>query len=58
MHTLNGTAAAIPRLIVALLENGVLFDDAGEVVGLALPAVLRPFWIGHDIENERIHWST
>lgn len=29
-HTLNGTAAAIPRLIVALLENGVVFksDDA------------------------------
>lgn len=26
-HTLNGTAAAIPRLIVALLENGVVFDE-------------------------------
>ena len=26
-HTLNGTAAAVPRLIVALVENGVIFDD-------------------------------
>jgi hypothetical protein len=25
-HTLNGTAAAVPRLIVALLENGVVFN--------------------------------
>ncbi|CDZ98862.1 seryl-trna synthetase [Phaffia rhodozyma] len=27
-HTLNGTAAAIPRLIVALLENGVVLSSA------------------------------
>ncbi len=45
VHTLNGTAAAIPRLIVALLENGARFDDAGEVVGINLPKVLRPFWV-------------
>jgi hypothetical protein len=32
-HTLNGTAAAIPRLIVALLENGAVFDEEGEVEG-------------------------
>ncbi|OBZ68406.1 Serine--tRNA ligase [Grifola frondosa] len=31
-HTLNGTAAAIPRLIVALLENGARFDDFGAVL--------------------------
>ncbi|KAI0756863.1 seryl-tRNA synthetase [Daedaleopsis nitida] len=45
-HTLNGTAAAVPRLIVALVENGAVFDDSGTVVGLQLPSALRPFWIG------------
>ena len=46
-HTLNGTAAAIPRLIVALLENGVqLDDDTGKALGLNLPVALRPFWLG------------
>ena len=46
VHTLNGTAAAIPRLIVALIENGVRFDANGDVVGIDLPDVLRPFWMG------------
>jgi seryl-tRNA synthetase len=45
-HTLNGTAAAIPRLIIALLENGVRFDEKGNPSGLDLPAILRPFWLG------------
>ncbi|KAG8991301.1 Serine--tRNA ligase, mitochondrial [Tulasnella sp. 427] len=45
-HTLNGTAAAIPRLIVALIENGSQFDARGKVVGLNLPKALRPFWLG------------
>lgn len=44
-HTLNGTAAAIPRLIVALLENGAQFDHNGEVTGLKLPSALRPYWL-------------
>lgn len=44
-HTLNGTAAAVPRLIVALLENGARFDDDGNVVGIGLPSALRPFWV-------------
>ena len=43
-HTLNGTAVAVPRLIVALLENGAIFNDSGQVVGISLPVVLRPFW--------------
>ncbi|KDQ63320.1 hypothetical protein JAAARDRAFT_188908 [Jaapia argillacea MUCL 33604] len=46
VHTLNGTAAAIPRLIVALLENGARFDDSGNAIGLDLPSSLRPFWVG------------
>src|ERR1700760_4110943 len=36
VHTLNGTAAAVPRLIVALLENGAQLDDNGDVSGLLL----------------------
>ena len=53
-HTLNGTAAAIPRLIVALLENGVRFDESGSVVGLDLPLALKPFWVGE--HSEIIQW--
>ncbi|KAI0077442.1 seryl-tRNA synthetase [Panus rudis PR-1116 ss-1] len=45
-HTLNGTAAAVPRLIVALLENGARFGSDGEVEGIDLPKVLKPFWVG------------
>ncbi|TKY84572.1 hypothetical protein EX895_006474 [Sporisorium graminicola] len=45
VHTLNATAAAIPRLIVAILENhGV---EKGKLV---LPDTLKPFWLAgeHD----------
>ena len=53
-HTLNGTAAAIPRLLVALLENGVRFkqidgsegSEGSEIDGLDLPKVLERFWVG------------
>ncbi|KAJ7446430.1 hypothetical protein B0H11DRAFT_2248871 [Mycena galericulata] len=55
-HTLNGTAAAIPRLIIALLENGATFDEHGELVGIALPEVLRPFWIGGS-DRTIIQWQ-
>ncbi|KAL4241658.1 Class II Aminoacyl-tRNA synthetase/Biotinyl protein ligase (BPL) and lipoyl protein ligase (LPL) [Abortiporus biennis] len=44
-HTLNGTAAAVPRLIVALIENGARFNEDGVVVGLDLPSVLKSFWV-------------
>jgi seryl-tRNA synthetase len=37
-HTLNGTAVAVGRTIVALLENGQLEDG-----GVELPAVLVPY---------------
>lgn len=47
-HTLNGTCAAIPRLLIALIENGVQFDDNEQVNGMDLPQALRPFWIGGD----------
>lgn len=55
-HSLNGTAAAIPRLIVALLENGAVFESDGKKVArVRLPAVLRPFWLGKGTD-ERIEW--
>ncbi|KAI0257153.1 seryl-tRNA synthetase [Lactifluus subvellereus] len=43
-HTLNGTAVAVPRLIVALLENGARFNKSDQVVGIDLPVALKPFW--------------
>ena len=52
IHTLNGTASAIPRLIVALLENGVQLQGE-EIVGLDLPKALRPFWVGGMGEGKR-----
>ncbi|RDB29301.1 Serine--tRNA ligase, chloroplastic/mitochondrial [Hypsizygus marmoreus] len=56
-HTLNGTAAAIPRLIVALLENGAIYNEQGELTGIHLPAVLKPFWIGPENARGFTHWS-
>jgi seryl-tRNA synthetase len=38
LHTLNGTAVAVGRTIVALLENGQREDGS-----IALPEVLRPY---------------
>lgn len=54
-HTLNGTAAAIPRLIVALLENGAVFGKNGEIQYIKLPRVLKPFWI--DNKRNVIRWK-
>ncbi|KAF8749035.1 seryl-tRNA synthetase [Rhizoctonia solani] len=57
-HTLNGTAAAIPRLIIALIENGVRFKDEGDLDYLVLPSVLRRYWVGGDKFGEiEIHWE-
>ncbi|EEB90509.1 hypothetical protein MPER_11273 [Moniliophthora perniciosa FA553] len=56
-HTLNGTAAAIPRLIVALLENGVQLNEAGEPIGLVLPSALRPFWL-HTGSRDLVQWES
>ncbi|KAG2022994.1 seryl-tRNA synthetase [Coprinopsis cinerea AmutBmut pab1-1] len=55
-HTLNGTGAAIPRLIVALLENGARFSEDGKVEKLQLPSVLEPFW--PPMMKDRICWQT
>ena len=44
VHTLNATAAAVPRLVVAIMEN---FQDANGNV--TVPEALRPFMGGLDI---------
>ncbi|GJJ09776.1 hypothetical protein Clacol_004000 [Clathrus columnatus] len=55
-HTLNGTAAAIPRLIIALLENGARLSG-DEVAGLDLPSALKPFWIDKLDKNPlKLRW--
>ncbi|KAF8167687.1 hypothetical protein B0H34DRAFT_682692 [Crassisporium funariophilum] len=54
-HTLNGTAAAIPRLIVALIENGAIFDDEGKAIGLRLPNAIKPFWIHN--KRDIVRWD-
>lgn len=50
VHTLNGSGLALPRIVAALLENGL--DASG---GVTLPKALRPFlpesWDGQ-IESE------
>ena len=38
LHTLNGTAVAVSRTLIALLENGQQEDGS-----VTLPAVLAPF---------------
>jgi seryl-tRNA synthetase len=54
-HTLNGTAAAIPRLIVALLENGARFAPDGHVEGVDLPSSLKSFWPG-PADEKKMRW--
>lgn len=38
VHTLNGTACAVPRLIVALMESNQLEDGS-----ILIPAILQPY---------------
>lgn len=56
-HTLNGTAAAIPRLIVALLENGAVLGEDGQVEALRLPLTLKPFWFAPPSRRIDIEWE-
>lgn len=57
-HTLNGTAAAIPRLIIALLENGAIFSEDGALVKLHLPEILKPFWFGPHNPDSCVQWGS
>lgn len=48
-HTLNGTACAVPRVLIAILENGWSEERGGVVV----PQVLRPFMGGLDFIGKK-----
>lgn len=52
VHTLNGTAVAVPRAIVAILEN--YQQEDGSVV---IPEVLRPFMGGQDVIRREKPWE-
>jgi seryl-tRNA synthetase len=47
VHTLNGTAVAVPRAILAILENNQREDGS-----ITVPAVLRP-WMGKELISHR-----
>ncbi len=52
VHTLNGTAVAVPRAIVAILENYQQAD--GSVV---IPEALRPYMGGQEVITARKRWD-
>jgi seryl-tRNA synthetase len=52
VHTLNGTAIAVPRTIVAILENYQQAD--GTVV---IPPVLRPYMLGQEVIRKEKGWK-
>ena len=43
-HTLNGSGVALPRTMIALLENGQNADGT-----VTLPAALRPYMGGREV---------
>lgn len=47
VHTLNGTAIAVSRAIIAVMENGQQADGS-----IVVPEVLRP-WVGMDVIGPR-----
>ncbi|PWN39783.1 seryl-tRNA synthetase [Ceraceosorus guamensis] len=47
-HTLNATAAAIPRLLVALVEQHGFRDGK-----MLLPSALKEHWLG---DQDEVHW--
>ncbi|KAI8812883.1 hypothetical protein BJ742DRAFT_673483 [Cladochytrium replicatum] len=46
VHTVNGTACAVPRLIIAILET--FQNEKGEI---EIPKVLRPYFLGANVEK-------
>lgn len=52
VHTLNGTAVAVPRAIIAILENNQQAD--GSVV---IPEVLRPYMGGREVIRREKEWE-
>ncbi|MDB5033521.1 MAG: Seryl-tRNA synthetase [Chlorobi bacterium] len=52
VHTLNGTAVAVPRAIIAILEN--YQQEDGSVI---IPEVLRPFMGGQQVIRKEKPWT-
>ncbi len=53
VHTLNGTACAVPRMIIAIMEQFQRPDGT-----VAIPPVLRPFMLGHSqMPFPDVKWS-
>lgn len=47
-HTLNGTALAVPRIVIGLLEQGQMNDNI-----IRLPKCLSPWWWGETSEQDQ-----
>ena len=50
-HTLNNTVVAPPRMLIAFLENNLMFD--GEKYSVRIPEALRPYMGGKEIITEK-----
>ncbi len=50
-HTLNNTVVAPPRMLIAFLENNLMFD--GEKYSVKIPEALRPYMGGKEVITEK-----
>lgn len=50
-HTLNNTVVAPPRMLIAFLENNLMFD--GEKYSVRIPEALRPYMGGTEVITEK-----
>ena len=50
-HTLNNTVVAPPRMLIAFLENNLMFD--GEKYSVKIPKALQPYMGGKEIIEEK-----
>jgi len=50
-HTLNNTVVAPPRMLIAFLENNLMFD--GEKYSVKIPKALQPYMGGKEIITEK-----
>ncbi|KAG2387689.1 hypothetical protein C9374_001283 [Naegleria lovaniensis] len=44
-HTLNGTAMAVPRAMIAILEKNQFYDEKTGKLGVRIPECLHPFML-------------
>ena len=50
-HTLNNTVVAPPRMLIAFLENNLMFD--GEKYSIRIPKALQPYMGGKEIIEQK-----